>query len=91
MAVLVWMVEPPRIGCEVLVAIDPAGPFSTTFTVTGSPTAGLSSTWTVQVRTTVDPMGRTGLGVLLDKITEVGAGTACIKMIITISFNYTIP
>ena len=44
-------------------------------TVTGTSTAGLNSTCTVQVRLTADPTGRTGLEVLLDKITEVGAGT----------------
>ena len=35
-----------------------------------------SSTCTVQVIITVDPMGCTGLGVLFDRVTEVGVGTA---------------
>ena len=45
----------------------------TVFTVTGTSTAGLNST--AQVRVTLDPKGGIGLGMLLDSITEVGAGT----------------
>lgn len=48
-------------------------------TVTGTSTAGLNSTCIVQVRLTADPTGRTGLGVLLDRIIEVGAGTVKIN------------
>ena len=33
-------------------------------------------------------MGRTGLGVLLDKITDVGAGTACIKICHNMIIHY---
>ena len=70
----------PRItGCEVLVVTKSVKnshcPIHATFTVTETSTATLSSTYTVQVRITVDPIGRTGLEVLLDNITEVGAGT----------------
>jgi hypothetical protein len=43
-------------------------------TVTGTSTAGLNST--AQVRVTSDPKGGMGLGMLLDSVTEVGAGTA---------------
>ena len=76
MVVLVRMAGPPRIGCEALVALSPAGPLSTVLIITGSFSAVFSSTCTVQVIITVDPMGRTGLGVLLDSVTEMGAGTA---------------
>ena len=70
----------PRItGCEVLVVTKSVKysrcPIHATFTVTGTLTAALSSTYTVQVRITVDPIGRTGLEVLLDNIAELGAGT----------------
>ena len=70
----------PRItGCEVLVVTKSVKnsrcPIHATFTVTETSTAALRSTYTVQVRITVDPIGRTGLEVLLDNITEVGAGT----------------
>ena len=64
----------PITGCAVLVVMDPSGLVNTVFTVTGASTAGLNST--VQVRVTVDPKGGIGLGMLLDSITEVGAGTA---------------
>lgn len=76
MVVLMRIAGPPRIGCEVLVALSPAGPLSTVLTIIGSLNAVFSSTCTVQVIITVDPMGRTGLGVLLDSVTEVGVGTA---------------
>ena len=59
-----------------LVAVNPAGPVSTVLTITGSFNAVLSSTCTVQVIVIVDPMGCTELRVLLDKITDMGAGTA---------------
>ena len=60
-----------------LVVLNPAGPVHTVFTVTGTSTAGLNSMCTVQFRVTSDPTGCTGLGgtVLLDNVTEVGAGT----------------
>ena len=57
-----------------LVVMNPAGLVNTAFTVTGTSTAGLNST--VQVRVTSDPKGGIGLGMLLDSVTEVGAGTA---------------
>ena len=41
--------------------------------------SGLNSTYTVQVRLTVDLMGRTGLGELAEIITELGGGTVCIR------------
>ena len=56
--------------------MNPAGLVNTVFTVTGTSTAGLNSRVTVQVRVTSDPKGGIGLGMLLDSITEVGAGTA---------------
>ena len=70
----------PRItGCEVLVVTKSVKnsrcPIHATFTVTGTSIAALSSKCTVQVRMTVDPIGRTGLGVLLNIVTEIGAGT----------------
>ena len=78
MAMLVYMVVPLTTGCEVLVVINPAGPVHSVFIVTGTSTAGLSSSCTVQDRVTGDPTGRMGLGTLLDRITEVGAaGTVC--------------
>jgi hypothetical protein len=70
----------------VLVAVNPAGPFNTVSIITEYSSAMLSSTCTVQVKTTVDPMGRTGLGTLLDSITEVGAGTVFIYYDIVILF-----
>ena len=54
--------------------MNPAGVKNIVFTVTGTSTAGLNST--AQVRVTSDPIGGMGLGMLLDSITEVGAGTA---------------
>ena len=53
---------------------NPSGLVNTVFTVTGMSTAGLVST--AQIRATLDPKGGIGLGMLLDNITEVGAGTA---------------
>ena len=50
--------------------ITPAGPVHSVFTVTGTSTAGVSST--VQVRVIVDPTGRTGLGELLVIMTCLG-------------------
>ena len=49
---------------------------NTVFRVTGASTAGFNSTVTIQVRVTSDPKGGIGLGMLLDSVTEVGAGTA---------------
>ena len=69
------MATPPVTGCDMLLVINSLGLCHATSTVTGTSTAGLNSTCTVQVRLTADPIGRTGLEVLLDKITEVGAGT----------------
>ena len=60
-----------------LVVINPAGPVHTVFTVTGISTAGLNST--VQVRVTADPIGRMGLGMLLD-IARDGVWTANLKI-----------
>ena len=57
-----------------LVVMNPVGVVNTVFTITGISTAGVNST--VQVRVTVDPKGGIGLGMLLDSVTEVGAGTA---------------
>ena len=66
----------PIIGCVVLVIVNPSGLVNTVFTVTGTATTEFNSTVTVQVRVTSDPKGGIGLGMLLDSITEVGAGTA---------------
>ena len=70
---------PPISGCG---SVSPGGPNSghTMFTVTGTSTAGFNSTCMVQFRVTVDPTGRIGLGVLLDNVTEVGAGTGWDKI-----------
>ena len=58
-----------------LVVINPSGPVHFVVTVTGiSDTSELNST--VQVIVTVDPTGRMIPGLEVDKITEVGAGTA---------------
>ena len=54
--------------------MTPAGVVNAVFTVTGISTAGLNST--AQVRVTSDPKGGIGLGMLLDRVTEVGARTA---------------
>jgi hypothetical protein len=54
---------------------NPASVVNTVFTATGTSTAGLNST--AQVRVTSDPKeGGIGLRILLDNITEIGAGTA---------------
>ena len=54
--------------------MNPSVAVNTVFTVTGTSTAGLNST--AQVRATSGPLkGGMGLGMLLDSITEVGAGT----------------
>ena len=57
-----------------LVRKNPASVVNTVLTVTGTSTTGLNST--AQVRATSDPKGSMGLEMLLDSITEVGAGTA---------------
>ena len=57
-----------------LVCGNPSGVVNTVLTVTGTSTAGLNST--AQVRVTLAPKGGMGLGMLLDSVTEVGAGTA---------------
>ena len=59
--------------------MNPAGLANTVFTVTGTSTAGLNST--VQVRVKLDPKGGIGLGMSLDNIKEVGAGTVHIKIL----------
>ena len=64
----------PITGCAVLVRMNPSSVVNTVLTVTGTSTAGLNST--AQVRVTSDPKGGMGLGMLLDSVTEVGAGTA---------------
>ena len=61
-----------------LVVMNPSGSVNTVFTVIGTSTAGLNST--AQVRVTSDPKGGIGLGMLLDSVTEVGAGTAMIMI-----------
>ena len=53
--------------------MNPAGLANAVFTVTGASPAGLNST--AQVRITLDPKGGIGLGMLLDSIKELGAGT----------------
>ena len=69
------MATPPVTGCDMLLVTNSLGLCHAMSTVTGTSTAGLKSMCIVQVRLTADPTGRTGLEVLLDKITEVGAGT----------------
>ena len=54
--------------------MNPSSVVNTVLTVTGTSTAGLNST--AQVRVTLDPKGGMGLGMLLDSIAEIGAGTA---------------
>ena len=63
----------PITGCAVLVRENPSGVVNAVLTATGTSTAGLNST--AQVRVTLDPKGGMGLGILLDSVTEVGAGT----------------
>ena len=63
-----------------LVVINPSGPVHTVFTVTGTFTEGLNST--VQVRVTLDPIGRIGLTGSLVRTTEFGFGTKKIQRII---------
>jgi hypothetical protein len=65
----------PKIGCEMLSAVNPFGPVHTVLTITGTSTADPNSTYTTQVRLTVDPIGRTGLGVADLHFTETGAET----------------
>ena len=64
----------PITGCAVLVRMNPSSVVNTVFTVTGISTAGLNST--AQVRVIADPKGGMGLGMLLESVTEVAAGTA---------------
>ena len=59
--------------------VNSSGVVNTVLTVTGTSTAGLNST--AQVRVTLDPKGGTGLGMPLDSIKEVGAGTVHIKIL----------
>ena len=66
----------PITGCAVLARVNPSGAVNAVFTVTGTSTDVFDSTVTVQVRVTSDPKGGIGLGMLLDSVTEVGAGTA---------------
>ena len=58
-----------------LVVVNPFGPVHTVLKVIGTSTAWFNSTCTVHIRVTADPIGRTGLGVLLERITKEGAGT----------------
>ena len=59
-----------------LEVLNPSEVVNAVFTVTGISTAGFNSTCTAQVRVTLGPKGGIGLGMLLDTITKVGAGTA---------------
>ena len=66
----------PITGCAVLVGVNPSAVVNSVLTVTGTSTNVFN--FTAQVRVTLDPLiGGIGLGMLLDSITEVGAGTAC--------------
>ena len=66
-------------GCAMLWVVNPSGVVNAVFTVTGTSTAGFTSA--TQVKVTLDPIGGIGLGMLLDNVTEVGAGTAELHMI----------
>jgi hypothetical protein len=44
----------PKIGCEMLSAVNPFGPVHTVLTITGTSTADPNSTYTTQVRLTVE-------------------------------------
>lgn len=72
MAVPVKVVVLPITGCGV--SLNPSGPVNIMFTVTGIFTTQFNST--VQVRVTSDPKGGMGFAMVLDTVTEVGAGTA---------------
>ena len=61
---------------EELVAVNPSGPVQIVCKFTETSTTGLDSMCTMQVRVTADPIGRTGLQVLLVSVTSEGAGTA---------------
>ena len=63
----------PITGCAVLVVINPSGPVHIVFNINDIPSTRLNST--EQVRVTLDPTGRMGLGLLLVTVTEEGAGT----------------
>ena len=58
--------------------IYPAGPVTTVVTVIAISILGLNSISTMQVR---EPVGRAGVGMSADDITDVGAGTTCKKKI----------
>ena len=62
----------PITGCEVLIVLNPAGPVNSVFTLTGIFASELNSTCTIQIS---DPFGHTGVGLLADSFTEIGAGT----------------
>ena len=62
-----------------LVIVNPSGVVNAVLTVTGTSTAGFTSA--TQVKVTLDPKGGIGLGMLLDNVTEVGAGTTELHMI----------
>ena len=72
---MVWVIEiVPKIGCEMfMVVINSSGPVNTVSKVRGISSAGIC---TEHFKVTLDPMGCTGLGRLLDSVTEIGAGTA---------------
>ena len=82
MAVLVYLVR-LFITAVVGESVTPSGPLHTVFTVTGTSTVGLNTT--VQVRVTVDPIGRMGLEMLL--VTIMVGGTIKIQSPFTLIFN----
>ena len=69
-----------------MIVTNSPGPVQIAFKVTEISTASVIIVLcTMQVRLTTDPMGWTGLGVLLVSVTEIGAGTAFDK-----NFRYKI-
>ena len=64
--------------------IYPAGSVTTVVTVIEISSSGLNLTCTMQVR---DPVGCTGVGLLADDITDIGAGTTCKKRFFDIKFD----
>ena len=74
-------------GCAVLLLIDisPFGPVHTVFTTTETSTAGLNTT--MQVRVTLDPIGRMGFDLLLVTATEDGDGTKGESNSVILLFN----
>ncbi len=74
--ITIVMVRVVTTGYEVFIAVNPSGPDHTIFNVIGTSTTGFNSTCTMQVRVIEDPMGRTGLCVLLVIDKSEGDGTA---------------